>query len=110
MDATNGLHAFAHADGGWHLMGCMLSAASCNKWWQDAIIGTNDYKGEEAKIAPEMLGRNHVYFLPYLMGERSPINDTNARAMFVGMTMDTARADMTQAMLEGVAFAHTGFF
>ena len=105
VDATNGLHAFAHADGGWHLMGCMLSAASCNKWWQDAIIGTNDYKGEEAKIAPEMLGRNHVYFLPYLMGERSPINDTNARAMFVGMTMDTARADMTQAMLEGVAFA-----
>ena len=105
VDATNGLHAFAHADGGWHLMGCMLSAASCNKWWQDAIIGTNDYKGEGAKIAPEMLGRNHVYFLPYLMGERSPINDTNARAMFVGMTMDTARADMTQAMLEGVAFA-----
>ena len=105
VDATNGLHAFAHADGGWHLMCCMLSAASCNKWWQDAIIGTNDYKGEEAKIAPEMLGRNHVYFLPYLMGERSPINDTNARAMFVGMTMDTARADMTQAMLEGVAFA-----
>lgn len=73
VDATNGLHAFAHADGGWHLMGCMLSAASCNKWWQDAIIGTNDYKGEEAKIAPEMLGRNHVYFLPYLMGERSPM-------------------------------------
>ena len=35
VDATNGLHAFAHADGGWHLMGCMLSAASCNKWWQD---------------------------------------------------------------------------
>ena len=46
------------------------------------------------KRQPEMLGRNHVYFLPYLMGERSPINDTNARAMFVGMTMDTARADM----------------
>ena len=41
-----------------------------------------------------------MYFLPYLMGERSPINDTNARAMFVGMTMDTARADMTQALLE----------
>ena len=105
VDPHNALHSFDHADGAYHLMGCMLSAASCNKWWQDAIIGTNDYKGEEAKIAPEMLGRNHVYFLPYLMGERSPINDTNARAMFVGMTMDTARADMTQAMLEGVAFA-----
>jgi xylulokinase len=52
-----------------------------------------------------MLGKNHVYFLPYLMGERSPINDTNARGTFIGMTMDTGRAEMTQAMLEGVAFA-----
>ena len=105
VDAANGLHSFAHADGGWHLMGCMLSAASCNSWWQDKIIGTRDYKGEEAKIAPEKLGRNHVFFLPYLMGERSPINDTNARGAFLGMTMDTSRADMTQAVLEGVAFA-----
>jgi len=105
VDPSNGLHAFAHADGGWHLMGCMLSAASCNKWWQDDIVGTTDYKGEEAKITAEALGKNHVFFLPYLMGERSPINDTNARATFIGMTMDTTRADMTQAMLEGVAFA-----
>ena len=105
VDSTNGLHAFAHADGGWHLMGCMLSAASCNSWWQDGIIGTHDYKGEEAKITPDKLGKNHVYFLPYLMGERSPINDTNARGAFLGMTMDTTRIDMTQAVLEGVAFA-----
>ena len=105
VDPTNGLHAFAHADGAWHLMGCMLSAASCNKWWQDDIIGTTDYKGEEAKITEDMLGKNHVYFLPYLMGERSPIYDSNARATFIGMTMDTTRIDMTQAMLEGVAFA-----
>ena len=105
VDPTNGLHAFAHADGAWHLMGCMLSAASCNKWWQVDIIGTTDYKGEEAKITEDMLGKNHVYFLPYLMGERSPITDSNARATFIGMTMDTTRIDMTQAMLEGVAFA-----
>ncbi|MBQ4153089.1 MAG: xylulokinase, partial [Oscillospiraceae bacterium] len=68
VDPSNGLHAFAHADGGWHLMGCMLSAASCNKWWQDDIVGTTDYKGEEAKISAEALGKNHVFFLPYLMG------------------------------------------
>ena len=86
-------------------MGCMLSAASCNKWWEDEIIGTEDYASEQSKISPEKLGRNHVYFLPYLMGERSPINDTNARGMFIGMTMDTTRADMLQAVLEGVAFA-----
>ena len=105
VDSTNGLHSFAHADGYYHLMGCMLSAASCNKWWQDEIIGTKDYKGEETKITDDMLGKNKVFFLPYLMGERSPINDTDARATFVGMSMDTTRVQMTQAMLEGVAFA-----
>ena len=105
VDPNNALHAFAHADGGWHLMGCMLSAASCNKWLLEEILGTHDYAGEQQAIAPERLGRNHVYFLPYLMGERSPINDTNARGTFIGMTMDTSRADLVQAVLEGVAFA-----
>ena len=66
---------------------------------------TSDYTAEQTPITDNKLGENHVYFLPYLMGERSPINDTNARGTFVGMTMDTSRADMTQAMLEGVAFA-----
>ena len=105
VDKYNGLHSFAHADGYYHLMGCMLSAASCNKWWMEDIVGTSDYAGNQAPISDDKLGNNHVYFLPYLMGERSPINDTNARGTFVGMTMDTSRADMTQAMLEGVAFA-----
>ena len=105
VDPNNALHAFAHADGGYHLMGCMLSAASCNKWLMDDILRTKDYAGEQAPITDDRLGRNHVYFLPYLMGERSPINDTNARGTFIGMSMDTSRADMTQAVLEGVAFA-----
>ena len=103
VDKYNALHAFAHADGHYHLMGCMLSAASCNKWWMDDIIGTQDYSKEQDAI--RKLGENHVYFLPYLMGERSPHNNPNARATFIGMTMDTTRADMTQAVLEGVAFA-----
>lgn len=103
VDENNALHAFAHADGHYHLMGCMLSAASCNKWWMDEIIGTKDYATQQKEITK--LGENHVYFLPYLMGERSPHNDPNARGTFIGMTMDTTRADMTQAVLEGVAFA-----
>ena len=103
VDKNNALHAFAHADGHYHLMGCMLSAASCNKWWMDEIIGTKDYGAEQTAITK--LGENHVYFLPYLMGERSPHNDPDARGTFIGMTMDTSRADMTQAVLEGVAFA-----
>ena len=105
VDPNNALHAFAHADGGYHLMGCMLSAASCNKWLCEDILNTSDYAGEQKGITGEKLGENHVYFLPYLMGERSPINDTNARGTFTGITMDTTRADLVQAVLEGVAFA-----
>ena len=103
VDENNALHAFAHADGHYHLMGCMLSAASCNKWWMEEIIGTKDFAGEQENITK--LGENHVFFLPYLMGERSPHNNPMARGTFIGMTMDTSRADMTQAVLEGVAFA-----
>ena len=102
VDEHNALHSFAHADGGYHLMGCMLSAASCNKWWMDEILKTKDYAGEQKGITT--LGENQVFYLPYLMGERSPHNNPDARAMFVGMSMDTTREDMTLAVLEGVAF------
>lgn len=105
VDRDNSLHSFVHADGGFHLMGCMLSAASCNKWWMEDILKTNDFELEQKEIPLEKLGKNHIYFLPYLMGERSPINDTDARGMFIGLTANSTRADMTQAVLEGVAFA-----
>ena len=105
VDPHNALHAFAHASGGYHLMGCMLSAASCNKWFCEDVLHTADYAGEQAAIREEALGQNRVFFLPYLMGERSPVNDTDARGTFVGLSMDTSRADMVQAVLEGVAFA-----
>lgn len=105
VDKNNALHAFAHADGHYHLMGCMLSAASCNKWWMEEILQTKEFGKEQQAITDDKLGNNHVYFLPYLMGERSPHNDANARGTFIGMTMDTTRSDMYQAVLEGVAFA-----
>lgn len=105
VDQHNALHSFAHADGSYHLMGCMLSAASCNKWWMDEILQTKEYGAEQQSITKERLGENNVYFLPYLMGERSPHNDPKARGTFIGMTMDSTRSDMTQAVLEGVAFA-----
>ena len=104
VDDQNALHSFDHADGGYHLMGCMLSAASCNKWWMEDILKTTDFALEQAEITEDKLGENHVFYLPYLMGERSPHNNPDARAMFIGMSMDSTRADMTQAVLEGVAF------
>lgn len=103
VDANNSLHSFCHSDGKYHLLGCMLSAASCNKWWIEEILKSENYEEEQKEIVS--LGENEVYFLPYLMGERSPHNNPNARGMFIGMNMDTKREDMTQAILEGVAFA-----
>ncbi len=103
VDDANAMHSFAHANGKYHFLGCMLSAASANKWWMDEIIGTKDYPKEQEGI--DKLGDNQVFFLPYLMGERTPHNNPNARGTFVGMTMDTTRADMTEAVLEGVTFA-----
>lgn len=103
VDNSNALHMFAHANGKYHLMGCILSAASSNKWWMNEILGTKEYAKEQGGITE--LGENHVYYLPYLMGERTPHNNPNARGAFIGMTMDTTRQDMTQAVLEGVTFA-----
>lgn len=105
VDKNNALHSFAHADGSYHLMGCMLSAASCNKWFSGDILGETDFAALQKGITDDKLGRGHVYFLPYLMGERSPINDVNARGCFIGLTMDTTREEMLLAVLEGVAFA-----
>ena len=105
VDKFNSLHSFCHADGNFHLMGVVLSAASCNKWFCEEILKNDDFVDLQKDITDEMLGNNDVFFLPYLMGERSPINDTDARGTFIGMRLDTTRADMILAVLEGVAFA-----
>ena len=99
------LHSFAHADGSYHLMGCILSAASAYGWWTKEVLRAASDDEEQSPITDDALGRNPVFFLPYLMGERSPHNDPAARGTFLGMTMDTGRVQMTQAVLEGVAFA-----
>lgn len=104
VDNKNALHSFCHANGGYHLMGCMLSAASCNNWWSDNILRTSNYDAEQQGLE-SLMGKNGTFFLPYLMGERSPHNDVNARGAFIGMRPDTTRGEMTLAVLEGVAFA-----
>ena len=104
-DENQAIHSFCYSDGAYHLMGCILSAASCNKWFCEEILDTTDYREAEASVRKDKLGKNDVFFLPYLMGERSPINDTNATGMFIGLRPDTTRMDMYQAVLEGVAFA-----
>ncbi|HAS72865.1 MAG TPA: xylulokinase, partial [Clostridiales bacterium UBA8960] len=100
VDGQNRLHAFCHASGRYHSMGVMLSAANCLKWWseQAACADIETLLGEvNAEIS-------ETVFLPYLMGERTPYPDPNARGTFVGLDMNTGRKEMTKAVLEGVAF------
>ncbi len=102
-DKNSALHSFCHANGKWQLMGCILSAASCRKWWLEDVIESADYAADEKLI--ENCDTGDIIFLPYLSGERSPIGDVNARGAFIGLSAQTTRAQMSKAVLEGVAFA-----
>ena len=99
------IHSFCAANGRYHMMGVTLGAAASSKWWVEDVLGSGDYQAEEKAIKLSDLGNNNVYYLPYLSGERSPINDPYARGAFVGMSTTTTRADMTLAMLEGVSYS-----
>lgn len=106
VDKETRLHSFCHANGKYHQMGVMLSAAASLKWWIDQVQKDtqNPYKvlQDEAKqICP---GSDGVYFLPYLMGERTPYSDPDARGCFIGLQVSHNRANMTRAVLEGVIY------
>ena len=103
--STSGVHSFCHANGRYHMMGVTLGASASNTWWTEEIIGTRDYAKEQAPISHSDLGKNSVFYLPYLSGERTPINDPYARGAFVGMTTSTGRAEMMLAVLEGVSYS-----
>ena len=60
-DKVNALHSFCHADGGWHLMGCILSAASCNAWWSDHILQTKDYAKEQEGVGGRTRQKRRVF-------------------------------------------------
>ena len=98
------VHAFCHClPATWHQMSVILSAASCLSWLAD-LLGTDvTALLDEAAAADRDTGS--LIFLPYLTGERTPHNDPNAMGVFFGLTSATGRADMTRAVLEGVAFA-----
>lgn len=100
VDEKNALHSFCDASGKYHLMGCILSAASCRKWWLEDILHTEDYLKDESELED-----SPTIFLPYLMGERSPHNDVNARGAFINLCATTTKGQMSKAVLEGVAFA-----
>lgn len=85
-------------------MGVTLSAAGSYKWFCENFSG-GDYKGTDAMAESSPCGAGGVIFLPYLNGERCPVNDPNARGCFVGLSAGTGKGDLARAVLEGVAFS-----
>ena len=104
VDEKNSLHSFCHANGKYHLMGVTLAAASSLKWWIEEINKSDEY-GLLLKEAENAQIDDSLFYLPYLMGERTPHNDPNCRGTFIGINMTHERKHMTRAILEGVAFS-----
>jgi xylulokinase len=104
VSSDGSIHSFLGVQGETFMLSCMLSCASCLKWFLEEVLKSKDYAGSLAKIKISDLGQNEVYFLPYLMGERSPLNDPYARGAFIGLTPTSGREKMILSILEGVAF------
>lgn len=97
------VHAFCHAlPQTWHQMGVTLSAAASLAWWA-GVAGHSE--AELLANLPMLRSPANALFLPYLSGERTPHNDGTIRGAFAGLSHDTTRDTMTQAVLEGVAFS-----
>ena len=111
LDPQGRLHTFCHAiPGRWHVMGVTQSAGLSLRWFRDNFGAKGDGHGdayerlseEAATVVP---GSEDLLWTPYLMGERTPHLDPNARAALVGLTASHTRAHVVRAILEGVAFS-----
>jgi len=103
-NAASAVHAFCHAlPNTWHQMGVILSAAGSLEWLAEVMDSS---AGELAQsVEKHTAGEEPLFFLPYLSGERTPHNDTQARGSFVGLSHQTDRTALARAVLEGVAYA-----
>lgn len=103
-DNISFLQSYAHANGKYHLMSVMLSAAGSIKWFNEKVLDNEDYiklYEEIEKISPN----DSIFFLPYLSGERASINDPYARGVFFGLNLSHTKYNMARAVVEGVSFA-----
>jgi xylulokinase len=111
LDPKGRLHTFCHAiPGRWHVMGVTQAAGLSLRWLRDCLgvvardgRDAYDILTDEARVAPA--GSDGAFWLPYLMGERTPHLDPNARAALVGLTASHTRGHLVRAVMEGVAFS-----
>ncbi|HZW50506.1 MAG TPA: xylulokinase [Rudaea sp.] len=111
MDPQGRIHTFCHAvPGRWHVMGVTQSAGFSLSWFRDSFCAANDgnrvsYDQLTAEAAKTKPGADGLLWLPYLMGERTPHLDPDARGALVGLTAQHTRGHVVRAILEGVAFS-----
>ena len=110
LDPQGRLHTFCHAiPGRWHVMGVTQSAGLSLRWFRDNFgtqgEGGDPYERLSAEAATVPPGSDDLLWTPYLMGERTPHLDANARAALVGLTASHTRAHIVRAILEGVAYS-----
>ena len=110
------LHSFCHViPGMWHLMGVTLSAGGSLRWYRDTFseaerllageLGVNPYEILSAGAEKVVPGSEGLLFLPYLNGERTPINDPHARGVFFGISLRHTKDHFVRSILEGVAYS-----
>ena len=99
-------HTFCHVvPGRWYAMGAMLSAGLCLRWLRDKVFRGTDYDALAAAAGEVEPGAEGLLFLPYLLGERTPHLDADARGVFFGLALRHDHRHMVRAVMEGVAFA-----
>jgi len=105
-DAAGRVHTFCHAvPGKWHVMGVTQGAGLSLQWFRNQLMPGADYDAMTAEAATAPLGAHGLFWLPYLMGERTPHLDASCRAAWVGLTAKHRRAEMIRAVLEGVSYS-----
>lgn len=104
VDHQSYLQSYAHANGDYHIMAVMLNAAGAIKWWNESILESNDYVAYYNRVKEANVEEN-LFFLPYLTGERAPINDPYATGVVFGLGVHHTKADIDLAVVEGVTFA-----
>ena len=111
LDPKGRVHTFCHAvPARWHVMGVTQGAGLSLRWFRDQFgtVGSRNldaYEQLSAEAAGVPVGSDGLMWAPYLMGERTPHLDPNARAALVGLTAQHTRAHFVRAILEGVAFS-----
>jgi xylulokinase len=99
------VHLFCHADGGYFLLGCTLSAAGSLQWFKDTLAKDVAFDHLMLEAAQVPSGSDGLTWMPYLSGERSPHLNPDLRGAWLGLSLAHSRGHMVRAMLEGVAFS-----